>query len=198
MTWVKLCGMRTAADVEAALAAGADAVGFVTVPGSPRRITVEEAGAAGQRQPIATYLVTVDLEPAAALEAAGRARVDGLQPHGRHARAAAEAALAAGLQVLFPVPARRPLDVGGVPDGAVPLLDTADPDRHGGTGRSFDWTVAAGLDRPVVLAGGLTADTVADAIRIAAPWGVDVSSGIESAPGVKDHGEMRRFVEAVR
>jgi phosphoribosylanthranilate isomerase len=190
--------MRTAADVAAAVAAGADAVGFVIGAGSPRQITVEEASAAGRRQPISTYLVSVDLEPAALVEAAARAGTDGVQPHGRHARAAAEMALGAGLQVLFPVPAGRRVELGMVPDGAVPLLDTADPDRHGGTGRSFDWTLAAGLDRPVVLAGGLRADTVADAIRIAGPWGVDVSSGIESSPGVKDHEEMRRFVEAVR
>jgi phosphoribosylanthranilate isomerase len=78
------------------------------------------------------------------------------------------------------------------------LLDTAVPGLHGGTGRTFDWPLAAGLGREVVNAGGLDPGNVAEAVRAARPWGVDVSSGIVSAPGVKDHEEMRRFVEALR
>ena len=198
MTWIKLCGMRSRDDVAAAVAAGADAVGFVIDPGSPRGITVEEAARCGVGAPLERYLVTVDLAPAEVVAAARAGDADGVQPHGKGARNAAEHALAAGLRVLFPVRVGAGLDLSGVPEGAVPLLDAAVAGRHGGTGRSFDWSLAAALDRPFVLAGGLTADTVAGAIEIARPWGVDVSTGIESAPGRKDHAQMRRFVEAVR
>jgi len=198
MTWIKLCGMRSREDAAAAVAAGADAIGFVIAPGSSRRVTIEEAARCGAGLPIDRYLVTVDLAPEDVMAAAAAPGADGVQPHGEWALEAAAAALDAGLRVLFPVGVDRDLDLHGVPKGAVPLLDTAVTGRHGGSGRPFDWALAAGLDRPFVLAGGLTADTVARAIEIARPWGVDVSTGIESAPGKKDHAEMRRFVEAVR
>jgi phosphoribosylanthranilate isomerase len=198
VTWVKLCGLRTAADVAAAVEAGADAVGFVAAVESPRRVTPAEAAALGTGIPLLRFLVTVDLGPDELLAAAAESGVDGVQPHGSQADAAAAAALDVGLRVLFPVPVVDEIDLGGVPEGATPLLDAAVSGRHGGTGRAFPWHLAGGLARPVVLAGGLSSDTVAEAIRIAKPWGVDVSSGIESSPGVKDHDEMRRFVEAVR
>ena len=181
-----------------AVAAGADAVGFVLAPGSPRRITVEEAGRLGRGVEVGRYLVTVDLTPELLLETAAAAGVDGVQPHGRYRVEATAAALDAGLEVLFPVAVAARIDLDAVPAAAVPILDTAVPGSHGGTGRAFDWSLAAGLGRPVVLAGGLTPENVAAAVATAAPWGVDVSSGIESGPGVKDPEKMRRFVEAAR
>jgi len=198
MTWVKLCGMTRPEDVMEAVAAGADAVGFVLAPGSPRRVTVEEAGRLGRGVEVGRYLVTVDLTPELLLETAAAAGVDGVQPHGRYRVEATTAALAAGLEVLFPVAVAARIDLDAVPAAAVPILDTAVPGRHGGTGRVFDWSLAAGLGRAVVLAGGLTPENVAAAVATAAPWGVDVSSGIESGPGVKDPEKMRRFVEAAR
>ncbi len=90
--------------------------------------------------------------------------------------------------------------VPAVPDGVPVLVDAHDPARRGGTGRTVDWAhvrrIAAG--RPVVLAGGLTAGNVATAIRLARPYGVDVSSGVEQEPGVKDHDKLAAFVAAVR
>jgi phosphoribosylanthranilate isomerase len=198
VTWVKLCGLRTRADVEAAVEAGADAVGFVIAPDSPRVIRVGTAAEIGAGVPVERYLVAVDLTPAELLSAAERSGVDGVQPHGAHAREAASAAAEAGYLGLFPVPVSASVDLRNVPDRMTPLLDTAVPGSHGGTGRSFDWSLAAGAGRPVVIAGGLTPDTVARAVSIARPWGVDVSSGIERSPGEKDHDLMRRFVEAVR
>jgi phosphoribosylanthranilate isomerase len=198
MTWVKLCGMRSAADVAAAVAAGADAIGFVIAEESVRRVTPEEGAAYGERADIERFVVSVDMEPESLLAAAAASKATGVQPHGRHAAAAAEAALTAGYRVLFPIPVGAAADLGGVPAGAVPLVDTAVAGRHGGTGLSFDWRLVADIERPIVIAGGLRPDNVERAIAVAAPWGVDVSSGIERAPGVKDHDKMRRFVEAVR
>jgi len=198
MTWVKLCGMTRRGDVEAAFLAGADAVGFVTAPGSVRRVTPEQAAVLGEGFGIERYLVTVDLEPGLLLATALLAAVDGVQPHGRHSVEAADLMLREGYRVLFPVRVDGPPDLLQVPDGAIPLLDTAVPGLHGGTGESFDWGLAAGLGRDVVVAGGLTPGNVGVAVAAAVPWGVDVASGVESAPGVKDSVAMRRFVEAAR
>lgn len=198
MTWVKLCGMTRREDVERAEQVGADAVGFVVYEGSARRVAPDDVARLGTGIGVERYLVTVDEDPSRLVAMAGRAEVTGVQPHGRHAHAAAEAALAAGLGVLFPVPVGvEAVDLSGVPTGCIPLLDRMSP-RHGGTGRSFDWRLADDLHRPWVLAGGLTPGTVGAAVARLAPWGVDVASGVEVAPGVKDHELMREFVEAAR
>jgi phosphoribosylanthranilate isomerase len=194
VTWVKLCGLTREADVAAAAEAGADAIGLVTAPGSPRAVTVERAAELAAAGDLPAFLVTVGLAAPDAVAAAEAAGVAGLQPHGPGRFEAAEAALAAGLAVLFPVLAGPSSDLGAVPDGAMPILDSPRP----GTGTVIDWAAAAHLEGRFVLAGGLTPDTVGDAVAAVRPWGVDVSSGIESAPGVKDHAMMRRFVEAAR
>lgn len=198
MTWVKLCGLSREGDVAAAVAAGADAIGFVTDPASPRRVTPERARALGDGVDLERFLVTVDLTPEELTAHAATAGVSGVQPHGRHSRAACEAALAAGYRALFPIRVAGRVSFDEVPAGAVPILDAAVDGRHGGTGVAFDWGRLEGVAGEFVLAGGLTPETVPRAIRRVRPWGVDVSSGVESAPGVKDHDLMRRFVEAVR
>jgi phosphoribosylanthranilate isomerase len=198
MTWVKLCGMTRRADVEAAAELGADAVGFNVAAESPRRVSPEQAAELGRDLAVERFLVSVDLEPQDLVAAARRAEVTGVQPHGRHASAAAEAAFSVGLRVLYPVRVADQLDLSRVPGWAVPILDTAVPGRHGGTGRSFDWTLAAGCGRDVVIAGGLTPENLSDAMAAAEPWGVDTASGIEVSPGVKDPAKMRRFLEATR
>jgi len=198
VTWVKLCGLSRDEDVAGAAAAGADAIGFVIHPGSPRFVTPEQAGALGAGVGIERFLVSVDLAPEALLQAAATARVTGLQPHGQHRAEAARAGLSAGYRVLYPVAVDGPVSLKGVPDGAVPILDTASSRRHGGTGAAFDWIWAKDVTGDYVLAGGLTPETVSGAIRYLRPWGVDVSSGIESAPGVKDRDLMTSFVEAAR
>jgi phosphoribosylanthranilate isomerase len=107
------------------------------------------------------------------------------------------------LPVVKAVPLGRPGDeerAVNLPAGVVPLLDVFDPVRRGGTGRTVDWEVAAriAIKRPTMLSGGLTADNVGEAIRKVDPWYVDVSSGVEATPGVKDERKLRAFVEAVR
>lgn len=199
MTWVKLCGMTTREDVLAAVACGADAVGFVVAAGSPRRVDPDRLAALAEGVPIGRYLVTVDAEPDEALAFAAAGGVDGVQPHGRHAIAVARAARDAGLSVLFPVAVVDGTpDLAIVPDGCRPLLDTGGTGLHGGSGRTFRWQHAAGLSRPFVVAGGLTPNNVAEAVAVSGAWGVDVASGVESVAGIKDHEAMRRFVEAVR
>lgn len=199
MTWVKLCGMTRRADVEVAVDAGADAVGFVLHPGSPRHISVEAVPALAAGIAIGRFLVTVDADPDTLVALARAAGASGVQPHGTHARESAEAALAAGLEVLYPVPVKEgPPDLSAVPQGARPLLDTGGTGLHGGTGKAFAWEHAAAVPGEFVLAGGLTPESVASAVAATAAWGVDVASGVERSPGIKDHEAMRRFVEAVR
>ena len=194
--FVKVCGLGTVTDVEIATGAGADAVGFVWYEPSPRHHSHVHIATLARASSVTTVLVTVDLDSDALLAAAGRAGVGAVQPHGRHAAVAAAAARRMGFDVIRPVPS------GAVPDDLDPddllLVDTPDDDLPGGTGRAFDWSTAASIDRPFLLAGGLTPDNVADAIAVVDPFGVDASSGLESSPGVKDPDLIRRFVERAK
>jgi len=195
MTWVKVCGLSRPAEVEAAVKAGADAVGFVFYERSPRNIAPEQArGLAGGLAAL-TVAVTVDLDADSLLHLAEVAGVGAVQPHGENAAAAARAAVEAGLAVLRPVPVSGPVDVSDIPGGELPLLDS---DVIGGTGHVFDWTWLEGIDRPYVLAGGLGPENVADAIAHVKPWGVDASSGLESSPGVKDLAKVAAFVSRAK
>ncbi len=199
MTWVKVCGLTRAEDVRVASGNGADAVGFVVHPASKRYVTPEAvAGMVADAGDAMTVLVAVHLEPGELLAAAAKAGVGGVQPHGRFAAASSQAAIDAGLVVLRPVPVGEVVDLDGVPADQIPLLDTADGRLHGGTGRAFDWALAAGVGRPFVLAGGLNPDNVADAIAAAHPWGVDASSGLELKPGIKHSDKVRRFIEEAK
>jgi phosphoribosylanthranilate isomerase len=102
------------------------------------------------------------------------------------------------LFVLYPVPVKGYVNLDGVGEGLMPLLDTYRPDRHGGTGERFAWETIGNPGRDFVLAGGLGPRNVAEAVREVAPWGVDASSGLESAPGRKDPGKIREFVERAK
>ena len=199
MTWVKVCGMTRSGDVAAAVAAGADAVGFINWPGSPRYVTPKQVADLGRDAGVTRVLVTEDEPADALLAAAERAGVDGVQPGGEHAAEAAASARDAGYLVLRPVPvgADRP-DLSTVPAGEIPFLDTGGKGKPGGTGTAFDWSLAAGLGRDLIIAGGLGPDNVAAAVAAVHPWGVDASSRLEEAPGRKDHDLVRRFVAAAK
>lgn len=197
MTWVKVCGLTLEADVANAVESGADAVGFVLAAGSPRRIDVARAAGLMDGLPVLRILVTADDDPETVMEAASRTGADGVQPHGEHSRAAAEAAADAGLFVLRPVPVgpSGPAEaIDGSPGPGIPLLDTAHPDGHGGTGETFDWGIIGHTGKRFVLAGGLGPDNVARAVRMVHPWGVDASSRLELSPGVKDPGKVTDFI----
>jgi phosphoribosylanthranilate isomerase len=196
--WVKVCGLTRAEDVEVAVIAGADAVGFVIAPQSPRSIDLVLARRLADGVEAQPVLVSVDLTPDEVLATAHAARISGVQPHGRYAAEASRAAVAAGLFVLHPIPVTDPFDPPPVADGAVPLFDTADVRRHGGTGRTFRWDLVAGYEGDFVIAGGLGPDNVAAAIAATGAFGVDASSRLEAAVGYKDSGKVTAFVQEAK
>ncbi|NND03159.1 MAG: phosphoribosylanthranilate isomerase [Acidimicrobiia bacterium] len=192
--------MTRPTDIGVAIEAGADAVGLVLVGRSPRRIDMQRASelAVIARGRASIYLLVEEHAPES-VAVAERVGADGIQPYGPQAHAAAVAALDAGLEVLFPIGVgpEAAVDMSVVPSGAVPLLDTAIRGVSGGSGRTFDWARAKGIDGAVI-AGGLTADNVAAAVAEARPFGVDASSGLEADVGIKDPSKVTAFVAAAR
>lgn len=202
MTRIKICGITTLEAALAACDAGADALGFVFAE-SPRRVTVAEASAIVRQLPpfIARVGVFVDSSVAEIQATARSASLTTIQLHGSEAEERTVELLE--WEILRAVRLR---DESCLPDPArVPaprawVLDSYDSARAGGTGRLAPWDLArraveAGMR--VILAGGLTPENVAEAIRAVRPWGVDVSSGVESSPGCKDAAKVRAFAEAV-
>ena len=194
MVWVKVCGISKRADLDAAVEAGADAVGLVLAAGTPRCITVEQARRLAEHSPVPGIVVTVDESPEDLMELAERVGAGGVQPHGERQAQAAEAGVRNGLMVLRPVRVGSGgVSVDHVPGSQIPILDTADARRHGGTGRTFDHDALPPLHRRWVLAGGMGPHNVAEAIEKLQPWGVDASSHLESELGVKDPGRIQAF-----
>ncbi len=199
MVWVKVCGLAKLSDLEAAVEEGADAFGLVLAEGTPRCITVETARRLAEAAPIPGYLVTVDQTAEDLLDLVERIGARGVQPHGKHSGPAAEQAARQGLAVLRPVKVGAVrVGVDHVPSDQIPLLDTADSHRHGGTGRSFDYEQVPPIGREWVMAGGLGPQNVAAAVKRLQPWGVDASSHLESSLGVKDPARIRAFVREAK
>ena len=196
MTFVKFCGMTEERDVAAACELGAQAIGFVLWPKSPRFVDGKRLSRLVRLLPKAVLPVGVFVRPSAdELDAAIDAGVRVAQVHGVGPRAPAER-----LRVEQWIATSVDVDLSALATDATVLLDANDPERFGGTGQTVDWSKAAAIaaERRVLLAGGLTAANVATAIRRVRPFGVDVSSGIEQRPGVKDAHAMRTFMAAVR
>ncbi len=199
--FVKICGITREEDARLAVELGASAIGFVFWPASPRFIHPDAARAIVRSLPpfVAAVGVFVDEASGQVRETAEYVGLSAVQLHGSETP---EDAASPGRRVIKSVSADETsvARLAGWPDGVTLLVDATDEARKGGTGARADWTVAAAIAarRPVILAGGLTAGNVAQAIRAVRPIGVDVSSGVEQCPGVKDHGAMRRFFEAVR
>jgi len=206
---IKICGLMTPDAVDVALDAGADLVGFVFFPPSPRHIGFEAARALGARvrgraRKVALSVDADDDFLAATIDAL---KPDMLQLHGRETpERVVVVRTRFGLPVIkaLPIETRRDLSpIRLFADVADRLLfDARAPrgaTRPGGLGKSFDWTLLAGINRvPFMLSGGLDASNVAEALRITNAPAVDVSSGVERAPGVKDPDKIRAFVRAVR
>jgi len=201
MVRVKICGITRVEDALWAIDHGADAVGFVFYPRSPRHVTPEQArGIVAQLPPFVTTVgLFVDVPSAAevrrVLDLCG---LDVAQLHGNTVRPA-ELAPRRAFQV---VPVRdaaslRRLDAA---PGGTWLLDAWVPGEHGGTGQRFDWSLAAEVAtrHRIILAGGLTPDNVARAVAQVRPWGVDVSSGVEAAPGIKDPSKVAAFIRRAK
>ena len=194
MTFMKFCGMTREQDVRLAGALGVDAVGFVLWPTSPRAVDPARLAALIRVLPTSTAPVGVFVSPSNDdLDRAIDAGIRIVQIHG---------ATAPGFVPPTTVWVSRSLEAGfeDVSREMTLVLDAHDPARHGGTGQAIDWARAATIAaaRRVVLAGGLTAANVAEAIRQVRPYGVDVASGIEDRPGVKNAQAMEAFVAAVR
>ncbi|MGI9246006.1 MAG: phosphoribosylanthranilate isomerase [Steroidobacteraceae bacterium] len=196
--WIKVCGLRTTQAIEAAATAGADAVGFVFHAGSPRHVDFDAARELAAAVPAGVATVAVFLHPSQALV---NAALDALHPDWVQTDAADldTLRLPAGQRVLpvFRTGGDVETRVGGRPGQQRRfLLESA----RSGQAERADWATAARLTRrgEMVLAGGLDADNVAEAIAAARPFGVDVSSGVESSRGIKDAGRIRAFVEAAR
>ncbi len=199
--WVKVCGLTRPEDVVASIEAGADAIGLVLVERSSRRIDPQRASelAAVAKGRAAVVVLVEEDQPNAAVALAQRIGADAIQPYGPNALAAATAATHAGLQALLPIGVNPDADieVGDLPAGVTPLLDTALGGVSGGTGHTFDWSRAADL-AGVVVAGGLHPGNVAAAIAASGASGVDASSGLETHVGIKDHSKVTAFVAAAR
>jgi len=203
MTRVKICGITGPEDRDAAIAAGADAVGIingVTVE-TPREVDEETAVelAAGVPPLVTSVLVTMPDAVQKAVRRVETVRPDVVQVHGGLTPAELGALdRRVDAKVVAVVDATRD-DIEDYADAADALLvDSIDAEGGGGTGETHDWDrtreIVADLDCPVVLAGGLTPDNVAEAVETVDPFGVDVASGVESAGGVKDHDAIRQFV----
>lgn len=195
--------MKRAADVDAAVSAGVDALGFVFVPSSPRGLTPAAAAPLIARVP--AFVNRVGLFVDAGYDEIQRARdaagFDTVQLHGDEPPELCERLDAPVIKVLKVGGGIDPIAAAArYPAAAALLFDTHHPNIAGGTGRRFDWSLVAGvpdLSRRGILAGGLTPANVAAAIAAVGPFGVDVSGGIESAKGVKDHAAMEQFARVV-
>lgn len=202
-TWVKICGITRAEDAAAAVEAGADAIGFVFYPPSPRAISPANAAALASHLPAGIARVGVFVDEAVDRMAAIRAQVglDLVQLH--HARdPAAARALRCKLihAAQTPEAAARGAALAAAYPGDIVLVDGARAGLHGGTGvfAAEATIVAARRARNWILSGGLSPESVAARLAALAPWGVDVSSGVEFAPGIKDANKIAAFVAAVR
>lgn len=207
---VKICGIRTPDALSAAVRYGADMVGFVFFPKSPRNVSVEEAAMLAARVPPHVVKVGLFVNPDDGLieRVLKQVPLDMLQLHGAEPpERAAELKDRTGRLIMKALPVRssEDLDAAGVYSGVADMLlfdakPPEDADRPGGNALAFDWTLLEGrrFDLPWLLAGGLTPDNVAGAIRLTGAPGVDTSSGVEDGPGVKNVEKIRRFVEAAR
>jgi phosphoribosylanthranilate isomerase len=207
---VKICGLTTRETLDAALAAGADMVGFVFFPPSPRHLGLEaarELGLAAKGRALKVAL-TVDADDATIENIIETLRPDLLQLHGRESTARVRDLKSRfGLPVMKAIPVAMAADLAPLSGYAAVcdriLFDARAPKgatRPGGLGATFDWHLLENLacERPFMVSGGLSIENVAEAVRITRADGVDVSSGVERAPGVKDCDMIRDFVRAAR
>ncbi len=199
---VKCCGITRVEDGVLAAALGADAIGLVFTRRSPRCVGLEQALAIRAALPplVAAVALFMDDEPGWVREIVERIQPDLLQFHGDEDAGYAQQFGRRYLKAIAMAAAEEPAArMAAHPNAAGFLLDGHARGEAGGRGRAFDWTRAPRhTGRPWLLAGGLDAENVAAAIRAARPYGVDVSSGIECAPGIKDPLRMQRFIAAVR
>ena len=192
---LKICGITNQEDATAAIDGGATAIGFNFYPRSPRYIAPERAAAIASSAGVRRVGVFVDEAPARIEQIARVASLDTAQLHG------AETADAyPSLPVWKALRVTPDFDLASFHDSPAQalLLDGPAGELLGGAGEPFDWRLAAGAPRPIIVAGGLDASNVAQAVALAHPWGIDACSRLENAPGKKDHRRMIEFLRAAR
>jgi len=204
MVRVKICGITSAADAQAAIEAGANLLGFNFYEKSPRHIAEDQAAEIRARLPkkIKAVGIFVNRLPADVIALRRSLEHDAVQLHGDESpETVAEIAPVVPLIKAFRVEPEFPLTTLDKYARAFAFLfDAAHTDQYGGTGRTTDWDVArrASSSHRIILAGGLKVENVAAAVRIVRPYGIDVASGVETSPGKKDHGLLREFIQEVR
>jgi phosphoribosylanthranilate isomerase len=204
MTRVKICGITRAEDAWRAVALGAASLGFNFYSASPRYVTPQSARAITDGLPpfvtaVGVFADEVDSGRIAAI--ARQAKVSAIQLHGP--RFPEDLTLLRTFPLIRAVPVGQDFDPSRLQTFTATafLLDACDPQRIGGSGRTIDWNLArqaAGQGTPIILAGGLTPENVSEAIRLVGPYAVDVATGVESRPGIKDEAKLRAFFDAVR
>jgi phosphoribosylanthranilate isomerase len=200
-TRIKICGLTREQDVDDAVLAGADAIGFVMYDKSPRFVSVERAAELAQRLPpfVVPVGLFVNAEPEHIAAAAAAMPTLLLQFHGDESPAQCLAAARPFLRAARMTAGFDLLDFVALHETAQAILLDAHVDGYGGGGKVFDWSqIPQNVPRPLVLSGGLHAENVTEGILRVRPWAVDVSSGVETAKGIKDAQLMRRFCEQVR
>ena len=207
MLRVKICGLTTPQDAAAAIEAGADSLGFNFFRGSKRYLPPEKAAAWIADLPSNLEKVAILVNPSwdEATAAAAMVGITALQLHGTETPEFCRRLLESGIRFAKALPVSGFDSVANLPDfhTTTVLLDSGTGGQFGGSGRAFPWSVARDFVRArpelrVILAGGLTPENVASAVAAVRPFGVDVTSGVESSPGRKDHRRMGDFVAAAR
>ena len=200
---VKICGITNVADARAAVEAGADALGFMFYEPSSRHVSAKVATDIIRELPLFVAKVGVFVNPTekAVLEKISLCGLDTLQFHGEEPPEFCRRFSPLKVWKAFRVQDRESLKALPAYPTDAWLLDSFVPGQHGGTGARFNWDIAVAakkLGRPIILAGGLTPENVAEAVRKVRPYAVDVSSGVESAPGRKDHAKLRQFIRSAK
>ncbi len=204
-TRVKICGLTRDRDVRAAVACGVDALGFVFATGSKRMIRSQQARELVKLVPafVARVGLFLDQETNHVDSILKQVPLSLLQFHGRENAAYCRQFGLPYIKAICIVSGETAQEAvekaeREYPDASALLVDSHEPGGLGGTGRVFDWKQIPCTGQTLVLAGGLTPDNVMEAIRLVRPWAVDVSSGVEDAPGIKNPEAMRQFIERVR
>ena len=205
--FVKICGITNETDAVAAIEAGADALGFNVVPRSKRCIELDAAAAWIEKLPKKTWKVAVTADPnwEDACRTGQLSFIDALQLHGKESPEFCRRLRNAGIAFAKAIPVTASKSLADLPDYFTDtlILDSSERGSFGGTGKTFPWKFAPEFVRhhpkiSVILAGGLNPQNVAEAVRVVRPRGVDITTGVETAPGRKDHDLLKAFIQAAR
>ena len=200
-TRIKICGLTRPQDVRAAVESGADAIGFVFYPPSPRAVSVDQAAELAALLPpfVSSVGLFVNAAPPDVDAVLARVPLQLLQFHGDESESDCARYGRPWIKAARMRPGVDLLEFSTFHPRASGILVDAFVDGYGGGGQTFDWSlIPQGFGRPLVLSGGLDADNVTEAVRRIRPWAVDVSSGVESAKGIKDAAKIAAFIAGVR